>query len=102
MLAGSAVGVILVSLAAAAQEHGPWRASERNTRGWQLMTPEERVEHQARIRGFKTYDECRDYQAKHHQMMEERARQRGATLPPSRRELCGHLRPAGNEKELVH
>ena len=38
---------------------GPWRASETNTRGWQFMTPEERIEHQAKVRGFTSYEECR-------------------------------------------
>jgi hypothetical protein len=65
---------LLLSLAAAAHARGPVRASEGNTRGWQLMTPEERIEHQAKIRGFTTYEECRSYQVAHHQLMEERAR----------------------------
>lgn len=37
---------------------GPWRAGEANTRGWQLMTPEERIEHQSRVRSFTDYDAC--------------------------------------------
>ncbi len=53
---------LLLSVAVAAQARSPVRASEGNTRGWQLMTPEERIEYQARIRGFKTYEECRSYQ----------------------------------------
>jgi hypothetical protein len=31
---------------------GPWRASESNTHGWQLMTPEERIAHQAPVRSL--------------------------------------------------
>ena len=61
---------LLLSLAANAQARGPVRASEANTRGWQLMTPEELIEHQSRIRGFKTYEECRSYQISHHQIMD--------------------------------
>jgi hypothetical protein len=49
-------------LAGPAHAQGPWRASETNARGWQFMTPEERIEHQAKVRGFRTYEECRTYQ----------------------------------------
>ena len=72
---------------------GPWRASEENTRGWQLMTPEERIEHQSRIRGFASYEECHTYQVSHHRLMEERARQRGMELPRGERDICEHLKP---------
>jgi hypothetical protein len=40
--------MLLLSVAAAAEARGPVRASEGNTRGWQLMTPEERIEHSRR------------------------------------------------------
>jgi hypothetical protein len=80
--------------AAAAEAGGPWRASDGNTRGWQLMTPAERLDHQARIRGFATLEECRAYQQEHHRQMEARARQRGLPLPGGRRDLCEHLQPA--------
>jgi len=87
---------ILISLSAlafsaAVQAGGPWRASEANTRGWQLMTPEERIEHQARIRSFRTYEECQSYRLAHHEKMEERARQSGRELPRGRRDFCDHL-----------
>lgn len=86
-----ALGLLLLGNASA---RGPWRASEANTRGWQLMTPDERVEHQSRIRSFSTLDECRSYQFSHHQLMEERARQRGMALPGSGQDICEHLKPA--------
>ena len=81
------------SLLAPAYARGPWRASEENTRGWQLMTPEERIEHQSTIRGFGSLDECRRYQIGHHQMMQERARQRGMTLPAGGQDICERLKP---------
>jgi hypothetical protein len=93
--------VVLLALAAPAAAGGPWRASETNTRGWQLMTPEERIEHQARIRGFRSYDECRSYQLEHHRLMEERARQRGLELPRGRRDVCEHLRQAAKPAALA-
>lgn len=91
LIAGLAIAMLTLGNAAA---RGPWRASESNTRGWQLMSPEERIEHQSRIRSFSRLEECRTYQLSHHQLMEERARQRGLALPAGRRDICGHLRPA--------
>lgn len=93
-----AVIVFGMLLTGTAMAHGPWHASEANTRGWQLMTPEERIEHQSRIRGFTSYEECRTYQASHHQLMEERARQRGMALPAGGRDACEHLKPGRNSR----
>ncbi len=81
-------------LAAPAQARGPWRASPDNTRGWQLMTPEERIAHQARVRGFRDYAECHAYQLEHHALMVERARARGLPLGEQHRDICAHLQPA--------
>lgn len=75
-----------------AEARGPWRSSEDNTQGWNLMSPEERIEHQARIRGFKTYEECQAYRSEHHRWMEARARERGALLRGGHRDFCAHLR----------
>ncbi|OGB19046.1 MAG: hypothetical protein A2W72_04870 [Burkholderiales bacterium RIFCSPLOWO2_12_67_14] len=82
--------LICVSTASAA---GPWRASEGNTSGWALMTPKERLEHQAAVRAFTNLAECRAYQLRHHALMEARARASGQTLQPGRRDTCEHLRP---------
>jgi hypothetical protein len=87
----TAMGLLL---AAEAGARGPWRASAENTRGWQLMTPEERIEHQSRVRAFNTLEECRTYQQGHHNLMEERARERGLAVPAGGRDICGHLKPA--------
>lgn len=77
---------------------GPWRASEGNTTGWYFMSREERIEHQAKIRSFKTYDECHAYQQEHHQLMENRAKEKGLQLSPGRRDVCEHLRPPGADR----
>jgi hypothetical protein len=74
---------------------GPLRASEDNTRGWQLMTPEERIAHQARLRAFVTLEACRDYQRAHQREMVARARARGLPPPPGTRDFCAHLAGAG-------
>lgn len=82
-------------LAGPAAARGPWRASESNTSGWQYMTPEERIAHQARIRGFTNYADCLAYRQAHHQQMAERAQARGEVLTPGRRDVCAHLLPPG-------
>jgi hypothetical protein len=83
------IGLLLIGTSSA---RGPWRASESNTRGWQLMSPDERIEHQAKIRSFTKLEECRSYQVSHHQLMEERAQQRGLALAGSGRDICDHLK----------
>ena len=85
----SAVSLLTMDLALA---RGPWRSNEANTTGWQFMTPEERIEHQARIRGFRNYDECHAYQLEHHQLMESRAAEKGQPSPGNRRDFCEHLK----------
>ena len=82
----------------AAQARGPWRANEANTQGWRLMSPEERIEHQAKIRQFKTYEECHAYQLEHHRLMEARASAQGRTLGPGRRDVCARLPPSGAQR----
>lgn len=51
--------------------------------GSQLMTEAERVEHRAKLRNLKTVQERETYQAEHHQRMQDRAREKGVTLPES-------------------
>lgn len=90
---------LLFSLVAPVQARGPWRASESNTRGWQLMTPAERIDHQSRIRSFTTYEECLAYQVSHHLLMEERARQRNLALPGGGRDFCEHLKRGKDSRQ---
>ena len=49
--------------------------------GSQLMTPAERVAYRQKIRAAKTQAERNRIRAEHHKAMQERARQRGMTLP---------------------
>ena len=83
------IGLLLIGTSSA---RGPWRASESNTRGWQLMSPEERIKKKTKIRSFTKLEECRSYQVSHHQLMEERAQQRGLALAGSGRDICDHLK----------
>ena len=90
---GIAAVVVLLCMAGSAHAFGPWRANEGNTRGWQLMSPEERIEHQAKVRNFTRYDECHDYQVAHHRLMQERAERMGLSPPGGGRDFCAHLLP---------
>jgi len=84
------------ALAGGAWARGPLRASDGNTRGWQLMSEAERIEHQAKIRGFTDYASCRAYREEHHRLMAERAAAQGLPLRGGRHDFCAHLRPESN------
>jgi hypothetical protein len=85
--------LLLAGTASLAQAGGPWRASERNTSGWSLMTPRERLEHQATVRAFTDLRACLDYQAAHQALMAARAQASGLQLKAHARDFCEHLRP---------
>jgi hypothetical protein len=73
-----------------------WRFNSGNTSGWSLMTPQERTEHRGKMLGFKTYEECKAYQAEHHRLMEARAREKGKAIPAApRQNLCDRMKSAG-------
>ena len=65
--------------------------------GSQLMTPQERTEYQAKMRAAKTNEEREQIRAQHHEEMQERAKQRGMTLPdePPARGMGGGMGPGG-------
>lgn len=85
-------GVLGLSGAATA---GPWHAAKDNTSGWYYMTPDERIEHQRRMRSFESYEACKAYQAEHHAQMAARARQQGVELQPRPGAGCEQLRRRG-------
>jgi len=87
-----AIAFFVLLSSGVARAGGPWRADEGNTRGWMLMSPKERIEHQAKIRLFGNYDDCHAYQLAHNGLMQERAMQAGLTLPEKKRDICAHLR----------
>ena len=49
--------------------------------GSQLMTQQERIEHRAKMQSMKTMEERNRYMIEHHKKMQERAKERGVTLP---------------------
>jgi hypothetical protein len=77
---------------------GRYAIDRGNTTGWTLMTDEERTAHQQKMWSFKTYDECKTYQDEHHKAMEARAKEKGKTLTPARRNACDRMKARGTIK----
>jgi hypothetical protein len=76
--------------------NGPrYNWNKDNTPGWTLMTPQERSEHQAKMRAAKTYDECKAIQEEQHKTMEARAKEKGVTLHAPRRNGCDVMKAKG-------
>jgi len=90
-------GLLLILVTGTAHA-GPWRADPDNSRGWELMSPAERIEHQRRLRSFTDYEACRAYQQAHHAQMEARAQAAGRSLRPRARSPCDDLRERGDLK----
>lgn len=55
--------------------------SREQVYGSQLMTRQERIEHRNKLRTAKTAEEREQIRAEHHTRMQERAREKGVTLP---------------------
>lgn len=66
-----------------------------NTPGWKLMSAEERTAHSDKMRGAKTYEECKAVQEEHHKAMEARAKEKGVTLPALRSNGCDRMKARG-------
>jgi hypothetical protein len=66
-----------------------------NTAGWKLMTVEERTAHHDKMLSTKTYEECKAVQEEHHKAMEERAKEKGTTLPATRHNGCDRMKARG-------
>lgn len=76
------IGVSLAADPAQAQQQG-------KAYGWNLMTPEERVEHRAKMRSLQTNEEREQFRIEHHKKMKERMKERGVTLPDQPRNRGG-------------
>ncbi|MBI5109494.1 MAG: hypothetical protein HZA62_12170 [Rhodocyclales bacterium] len=79
---------------------GPGRMafSQGNTPGWSLMSQEERAAHREKMWSFKTYDECKVYQADHHKAMGAKAKDQGKTLPAPKANACDRMKAQGQFK----
>ncbi len=70
-----------------------WGAND--TPGWGMMSRAERDEHRDKLRSFKSYEECKAYVDKHHDLMVARAKEKGRTAPAQpRRDACAGLKTA--------
>ncbi len=49
--------------------------------GSQLMTPQERLEYRNQMRSMKTQEERNAFRLDHHRKMQERAKEKGVSLP---------------------
>lgn len=74
---------------------GGCRYGSDNVAGWKMMTAEERTEHRNKMRSMKSYDECVAYQSEHHKQMEQRAKEKGVSLPPPRTRACDQMKARG-------
>ena len=63
------------------EERMETQQQEQRAYGWQLMTPEERIEYRNRLRAAHTGQERETIRAEHHEQMKERAKKQGVTLP---------------------
>ena len=67
------------------------RMGPNNSSGWSMMTPQEREQHQAKVAGLKSVDECNAYMTEHRAKMAERAKERGVKLPEPRDSMCAPM-----------
>lgn len=56
-------------------------AQEEPIYGQQLMTEQERAEHREQMRNLRTEQEREAFRQEHHERMQQRAEERGVTLP---------------------
>jgi hypothetical protein len=63
--------------------------------GSQLMTQKERNAYRARMRAAKTVEEREKIRNEHHALMQQRAKERGVTLPDMPPAGGGMMRPGG-------
>ncbi|MCD6044706.1 MAG: hypothetical protein K0R40_4309 [Burkholderiales bacterium] len=67
-----------------------------NTRGWSMMSSQERSEHRDRMMSFKSYEECVAYLEQHHKAMEARASERSRPMPVKpAQNMCERMKQAG-------
>jgi hypothetical protein len=71
------------------------RWGAKDTPGWSMMSRAERNEHRDKLRSFKSYDECKAYVDKHHELMAARAKEKGRAAPAQpRRDVCAGSKTA--------
>jgi hypothetical protein len=66
-----------------------------NTPGWSLMTAQERKEHHDKMMGTKSKGECMALHDDHRKMMEQRAKEKGKTMPVPKQNVCDMMEKRG-------
>jgi len=76
---------------------GPgWSFNGDNTRGWSIMSRDERTEHRNKMLSMKSYEECVAYMEEHREVMEARAQERGRPMPgQTAQNMCERMKQAG-------
>lgn len=98
-LFAAAVLVTALSGASLAQTAGAGPASASEDApiyGAQLMTQQERLEYRDRMRAARTQEEREQFRIQHHDQMQARAKERGATLPEMP-PMRGGMGPGGGQ-----
>ena len=80
LLSGSMLALSSVAPSSHAQMSAQPQARQQFY-GSQLMTPQERLQYREQMRNAKTEQERQQLRLEHHQQMQQRARQKGVTLP---------------------
>jgi len=73
--------IALSSIALALMASTASFATDATIYGSQLMTNQERIEHRNKLRAAKTAEEREQVRLQHHEQMQLRAKEQGATLP---------------------
>lgn len=81
--------LLLIALASPAVHAFPSYASGEGFRGAELMTPDERKAHVAKMQSFKTFDECHAYTDAHEAELQRRAAAQHVTLPARNTSVFG-------------
>lgn len=80
-LGAIAIGLLLVSGAVVTEPAHAQTQQQEVVYGSQLMTPQELRAYRLKMRQAKTVEERAQIRAEHHRQMQERAKERGVTLP---------------------
>jgi hypothetical protein len=94
-LAGAILFVAGVALAADQVTTQAQAQTQEQVYGSQLMTPQELAEHRAKMRAAKTVEERERIRKENHDRMQERAKERGVTLPEEMPMGGGGMGPGG-------
>jgi Spy/CpxP family protein refolding chaperone len=75
---------------------GGWQFGPNNTRGWSLMTAEEREQHRQKMLAMTTYADCKALLDEQRKLIDERAKERGVAAPRGpRTDMCERMKARG-------